>query len=318
MASPSFLVVGHVTKDLYPRPNGATYDLGGGATYAALAARRLEQPQVALLTRADPEVAARLTLLLEGVAIHCLPAAATTTFRNEYAAGKRRQQLLDVAPPIDIADVPAAWRGAPVVLLAPVAGELPANLVDAFPQALLGLALQGWLRHRGADGLVEPAPWGEASAALARADVVVLSEEDVAGNEALVAQYAAQTRLLALTRGAGGASIYWRGRRNHSPAFAARELDPTGAGDVFAAALLIACSQGQEPLAAARFAHCAASFAVEAAGPAGVPRLEQVMARLANAGHTRPTNPNQPHNIPRQHAGDQGGGAEGDRGACRG
>ena len=67
------------------------------------------------------------------------------------------------------------------------------------------------------------------------------------------------------------------------PPLDAQELEPTGAGDVFAASFLVALGEGQEPLDAAQFAACAASFAVEAPGVAGVfENRAEVEARLAD------------------------------------
>lgn len=278
MVTPSFLAIGHVTRDLL----ADGYVLGGGATYAALTALRLGQ-RPALLTRAEPAVAERLRAALAGVAVLCLPSPRTTTFHNDYGANGREQRLLAVAEPLGPADLPPEWRAASVVLLAPVAGDVPGELVDCFPDSLLGLAAQGWLRRRSADGVVRPAPWQGGEAALSRADLVVFSEEDVAGNETLVARYAAQTRLLALTQGARGVTLYHHGRPVRVPAFPAAEVDPTGAGDVFCAAFLIAYQAGREPLAAARYANCAASFAVEQQGTAGIPSRAQVAARLRAA-----------------------------------
>ena len=65
------------------------------------------------------------------------------------------------------------------------------------------------------------------------------------------------------------------------PPVAAREVDPTGAGDVFAAAYLIAYHESRDPVYAATYASCAASFAVEAPGMEGIPTRAQVASRLA-------------------------------------
>jgi 1D-myo-inositol 3-kinase len=281
VSTPGFLAIGHVTKDLLAEG----YALGGGVTFAVLTALRLGQ-RPALLTRAEPAVAEQLRAALAGVAIVCLPSPLTTTFRNTYGANGRLQHLLAVAEPLGPADLPPEWRTASVVLLAPVAGEVPGEMVDCFPDSLLGLAAQGWLRRRAPDGLVLPAPWQGGEAALARADLVVFSEEDVAENETLVARYADQTRLLALTQGARGVTLYQQGRQVTVPAFPAVEVDPTGAGDVFGAAFLIAFQSEREPLAAARFANCAASFAVEQRGTSGIPSRAQVIARLRLAADT--------------------------------
>ncbi len=277
MATPSFLAIGHVTKDL----GDGDWGVGGGVTYAALAARRLGY-EAAVLTRAGSDLAAALGTALAGVEVLCLPSAATTTFRNAYRAGRRVQHLVALGEPIRAADVPPLWRAAPLVLLAPVAGELEAGLWQLFPRSLLGLSAQGWLRRRAADGRVFPAPWPGAAAALARADVTVFSEEDVGEDWQVVRAYAAQTRLLALTQGPRGATLFVDGVAQHVPAFPVREVDPTGAGDVFAAALLIAYYETHDPLAAARFANCAASFVVTQTGTAGIPTRAQVIERLGD------------------------------------
>lgn len=280
VATPSIVVVGHVTKDLV----ADGYNLGGGVTFAALAARALGYaPRV--LTRACPSVGAALAAILPGAEVRRLESKLTTTFRNTYVDGRREQHLATVAEPIEAADVPSHWRPAPLVLLAPVAGEIPAGVVQAFPKAMLGLAAQGWLRGREPNGAVHFAPWRHSPAFLARADVVVFSEEDVGGDMALVAEYASRTKVLALTRGARGATIFSGGVTFEVPAFPVNELEPTGAGDVFATALLIAYNETRDLPAAARFASCAASFVVQRLGSAGIPTRSQVIARL-NAAAT--------------------------------
>lgn len=60
-------------------------------------------------------------------------------------------------------------------------------------------------------------------------------------------------------------------------------MDPTRAGDVFAAAFLVEYCRSGDPLASARFAGCAASFCVEAQGTAGIPPLAQVEEKLGNS-----------------------------------
>ena len=88
--------------------------------------------------------------------------------------------------------------------------------------------------------------------------------------------------LLVIKRGEHGVLVT-RDRFFAAPAMPLeRVVDPTGAGDVFAAAYLVGYRETGEPLEAARFASCAASICVEAGGLAGVPTLGQVNARLAS------------------------------------
>jgi sugar/nucleoside kinase (ribokinase family) len=83
-----------------------------------------------------------------------------------------------------------------------------------------------------------------------------------------------------MTQGARGCTVFVNGEARQIPGFPAREVDPTGAGDVFAAAFLVRLSETHDPFQAARFANATASFCVEASGVTGIPTREQVQARL--------------------------------------
>ncbi len=274
MGRPEFLVVGHICQDVVP--DG--YRLGGTATYAAITAQRLGlQPGV--VTRAAPETLR--TDLLQGVAVHLLPSDVTTTFENRYQDGRRTQRIHAVAGSIGPEDVPSEWRGVPIVLLAPLAQEVHPGLARSFPGALLGVVPQGWMRAWDGTGHVQRVAWVSAEDVLPHVRAVVVSEEDVGGDVALVERWAAWVECLALTQGARGATLYWRGQARHMPPRAAREVDPTGAGDVFAAAFLIRLSETGDPVDAARFANAVASFSVEAPGPVGIPWRHEAEAWLA-------------------------------------
>jgi sugar/nucleoside kinase (ribokinase family) len=54
------------------------------------------------------------------------------------------------------------------------------------------------------------------------------------------------------------------------------QVDPTGAGDIFATAFFIAMASGAQPLAATRFAACLAARSVTRVGLASAPRLDEV------------------------------------------
>ena len=60
-----------------------------------------------------------------------------------------------------------------------------------------------------------------------------------------------------------------------------RDADRTGAGDVFAAALLVAVAEGAQAVAAVRFAMAAAACSIEGVGPAAIADRPTVQRRLA-------------------------------------
>lgn len=269
-----YLVVGHVTCDL--TPDGG-FRVGGTATYAALAAYGLGA-RVGVLTSAEPSF--QLFSATPDIQVARRTALQTTTFENIYVSGHRQQYVRAVAAMLTGDDMPPGWECTPIVHLGPVAQEIAPSLVDHLRCGLLGVTPQGWLRHWDEYGLVSPAAWLEAGDLLARADAVILSLEDLGGDRDLLTRYIHQSRLLVQTVGSEGAIVYHGGCATRTLAYEVVELDPTGAGDVFAAAFLLRLFETNDAIEAARYANSAASFVVEGVGIANVPTREQVEWRL--------------------------------------
>jgi sugar/nucleoside kinase (ribokinase family) len=89
--------------------------------------------------------------------------------------------------------------------------------------------------------------------------------------------------ILAVTDGPRGCEIFWSGQRERVPAPTRASLDPTGAGDIFAAAFFIALQRGDEPIKAAQLAIRLASDSVTRPGISGVPSARQLPTRGAPA-----------------------------------
>jgi hypothetical protein len=219
---------------------------------------------------------------LGGTYVARIPAEFTTCFVNEYSGGKRRQTIESVAEKLTYEQILPEWRNTPVVHLGPLNQELDASIVNRFPRSLIGVTPQGWMREWDESGLVRAIDWADADKVFQRADVVVISEDDVA-DKSIIEGWAAKARMLVVTLGDRGVDVYRQGEAEpfHSPAFkSAIEVDPTGAGDVFAAAFLWHLHQsGGDWKRAADWANCVASFVVEKRGVAGVPKLAEVEKR---------------------------------------
>jgi hypothetical protein len=270
-----FVAVGHVTID---RVSGGTRRLGGAAAFASQTAARLGL-RSGLLTSAASDFPYWGSL--EGVEIHCQEAARTTEFENVYEVCERRQRVLAQAAPLtesSLGSMLPRLREDAAVLYCPVVHEVQVLLAPLAPRGLSGVAPQGYFRRWNENGIVRPRDWENALDALAPAHLVVMSEEDHFAPEELAEDFPG--RAFVVTKGAKGARIYSEGDVYDLPAFPAVEVDPTGAGDVFAAAFLVALREGQAVIRAARFAACAAALAVEAPGVAGIPTRGAVEARL--------------------------------------
>jgi hypothetical protein len=276
--TPDYLLLGHFTRDVLP--DGTTTP-GGTSLYAALTAHRLGR-NVGVVS-APAELPAGWPAAIQ-IAFH--PSPAPPTFENRYTPEGRKQTLHAASQPITLEAIPAAWHAARLIHLGPVLGETPERLVDAFPGALLGVTPQGWMRtwNEPLPGPVLYRPWRPAPRVLERIDALVLSIEDVYGDEVLVEGYARHCPLVALTRGAQGSTLFVRGVRHKIPAFPAIERDPTGAGDVFAATLFTRLHETGDALEAARFASYIAALSVEGAGISRIPARDEIELGLAAHG----------------------------------
>lgn len=276
MPGPAIVVCGHVTLDHLPGGIAA----GGSAFYAGRALAALGA-RARVLTAAGPDFP-RAALAGLDVALAAAPRA-TTTFANAYAPdGSRTQRVLAAAPPLDPALFPAGWRSPEALLLAPVLGELdvPA-FVAAADARLVGLCVQGLVREVSPDGAVRPRRLALAGADLAGVGVAFVGDDEARADADLVPRLAAAVPVVAFTHGAGGCEVIVRGRSRRVGIHPAREVDPTGAGDVFAAAFLLALSRGEDPVDAARLGAAAASIAVEGRGGESLARVGEAFERCA-------------------------------------
>jgi len=263
-----YLVIGHVTRDLV----GDSFTLGGTAAYSARTARALGC-QAGIVTSASPDL--DLSEVFDGVVVARSASRHTTTFENVYLPGERRQIIHSQAATLVPEMIPVGWRSA-IVHVGPIAGECATSLSDIFDNSFLGITPQGWLRRWDESGRVAYGEWRSAEQWLKRADAVVLSDEDVRGDQRLIETYAARTRLLAVTHGVVGCTVYSDGSSREFESQDVVQVDPTGAGDIFAAVFFIALNQGRDPWAAARLANCVAACSVTRSGLKGVPTSEEI------------------------------------------
>jgi len=294
---PEVVVVGSASRDIAADdPRG--WRLGGGVSYGALTTARLGL-RTGALVGVDEEAsgATELGLLRSaGVDVRLVPLAHGPVFVNIERPEGRLQLCHDRSDPLPIDAVPVAWSSAPGWILAPVAAELPDAWASVPPgEATVAVGWQGLLRELVPGQAVRDlAPSG--SPVLARADLVGLSRDDVDREIQLATLYSALRpgATLAITQGdRGGLVVDGVGedgalRLRHYPAVRSHDVvDPTGAGDVFLAALAAArieprlvggrLAKGLDMLLAA----ATASLVLEAPGLHGVPERDAVGRRMA-------------------------------------
>ena len=283
-----FLGIGHLCRDIISDKSDEMsdisdeaadpYRLGGSAAYAGIAAHRLGADAALVTSHSesfDPDLPPEID-------VRCVPAEETTTFENRYGRdGARTQRLHSRAADLVGSAVPPdlAESGADALYFCPLADEVKPCALDAVQGGFAGASIQGWLREWDERGNVRPKRMTDAETILPRLDALILSEEDIAPFPGELERLRRLTRMVVLTRGRNGAVLYEGGRTEPFPAYRAQERDPTGAGDVFAAAFLIRYAQTGQAGDAVDFANCAGSFAVESVGTEGAPTEEQIRKR---------------------------------------
>jgi sugar/nucleoside kinase (ribokinase family) len=270
--APDFVAIGHVTLDETPgglRP-------GGSALYAGLMAYH-HGLRVGILTSHGPDFPT--DALPSGIEVVRVPARATTRFAIEYTSAGRTLALQARASPLLPAHLPPHFADAGLAYLAPVADEVASDFAGAFPEAAVGAGAQGWCRVWDRVGRVIMRAWPNPAPVLSHLQALFFSEDDVAGWEPRALELYQHVPVGALTFAERGAVLFVNGERYRIAAAPAVEADPTGAGDVFAAAFLIHYNRTGDPIEAAAFAAVAGAITVERAGIAGVPARDELAAR---------------------------------------
>ena len=286
---PTVLVVGAASRDVTADdPRG--WRLGGGVTYSALALGRLGF-RVRALIGVDAEAASARELDLlrsAGVVITLVELASGPIFDNV------RHWCLATSDPMPVTSIPRHWTSDnDALLLAPVADEVDERWAE-LGGPTVALAWQGLLRDlEPGREIARRAP--RPNALLRGARLVGVSREDLAPGTAPadLADLLQPGGTLAVTDGDRGGKLL-RAVDGAAPALARTypaipsdgTVDPTGAGDVFLAAMLGTMVQPSlldgldDPTT---LAAAAASLTVEAPGLLGVPDLAEVRRRAARA-----------------------------------
>ena len=272
-APPRVLVVGHLTEDR-TREGPPARRRG---RLRRLLAHRFGAPTT-ILTAAD--AAFPFLDALAGIRILRLPSDARTRFDNHYRKdGARRQRILDRAAEIPepaLRRTVAALPPGSAVLYAPVARELGGSGTLPRPSgegSFAAAAPQGLLRRWDAEGRVAVSRPDGLADRLAALDLVSLAEAELPEATPAAGPPAGDH-----ARTAGSAAAPPGLPDEEVPPAPAAETDPTGAGDVFAAALFVSLWRGLPLGRAAGLAAAAAAISVESPGTAGVPTLEQAAA----------------------------------------
>ena len=253
-----YLVVGHVTRDVAEdSPTG--YTAGGTVTFGGRLAQAMGC-KTAVLTSSRPDY--DLSEILAGIELKSIPSEHDSIFANIYEGNNRVQMLYEVAEKITIADLPDEWRDAAVVHLGPLTNEVEPAMIHEFPNSLIGITPQGWMRRWGDDCRVWARSFPAEQMLLGKAHATVISEEDLVDDE-MLGRYIEWAQILVMTQNYAGCTVFYDGNVHQVPAPKIDLVEPTGAGDIFATAFFVQLHRnGGDPIQAAEFANHVAAHSV--------------------------------------------------------
>lgn len=268
-----FLAIGHVCHDWTPAGNV----LGGTTSYASLFARKMNL-QTAILTSfgSDFEFQNRF----QNISLHSIPSEKTTFFKNVYDGSNRQQFLLEKSNNIFTNHIPDDFQNPKMALLGPIANEIDYSVLEKFDNSMVAVCPQGWMRKWNSSGKISHEMLEDWSI-FKKADIVILSEEDLNFQFDLIPKLAELFNILVVTKGENGADVFSNNNKHTFSSFSAEMIDPTGAGDIFATAFLIKYFETNDISQAANFANAAASFCIEKKGIEGIASQEEILKRVA-------------------------------------
>ncbi len=238
-------LIGNLSRDERP---GRPPHVGGGPYHGARALQRLRVPAhvVARCAAADRE-ALLPPLVRLGTPVSYVPGVSTAAFSFDYEGDRREMRVESLGDTWLPADLPAlpTTRWAHVAPLA--RGEFPLETLAALARRCrISLDGQGLVRAPEVGPLRLDGDFDHEI--LRHVWVLKLAEEEA---EVLGDPVALGVPEVMVTRGSRGSTLYLAGRSEQIPAHALPG-DPTGAGDAFATAYVVARNAGFAPAGAAR------------------------------------------------------------------
>lgn len=290
--------IGHLSKDELVIDGKFFECLGGSVAYSSITASKMgfrvgiiskigydfNESYLRLLTRYNVDLS-----MVRRVPVK------STSFRNVYRGGFRRQYLLALCRKITVRDVDLSRFRSKVYYFGPIYKEVSINLLEkvASMEGKCVLDVQGYCRSRGLDGLIHLVRWKQLKkalrsvwifkASLEEARCLVKSRDLV---EICVDLRSMGPEIVLITMGAEGAVCHAFEETLFSPSIKARVVDPTGAGDVFLASFTMSYLSSNDLIDSLAYAVAASSFTVEKYGVSGIPDRRMVLSRV---NHVKPS-----------------------------
>ncbi|MBI63841.1 MAG: hypothetical protein CL778_00990 [Chloroflexi bacterium] len=277
--SPDFISLGLLSFDINDYGDG-TYlkNPGGAVAYSSkLASDHQMNPGIVTSCGKDYDI----EILLPDTKTIIYPSENTTTFMNTYNLEERNQALLLHSNKIPQQIIPKEWKKPKIFFAGPVLHEIPKDSINWFQADFSYIVPQGWFRRWSDDGIIEIISHMANNEFNKKWDLMVLSEEESKNlSKELLLGWA---KIICITKSSDGANIFCDNgdEFNISAIKVPDVVDPTGAGDIWAAAMAIKLYSGSSIIEAGNYASAAAALSIESYGFCNSFRSSEIINKIS-------------------------------------
>ncbi|MEM2087650.1 MAG: PfkB family carbohydrate kinase [Thermoproteota archaeon] len=278
-------VVGALTIDVNRSRGGVYRYVGGGGFYSSASLSRIGVETVlftAYGSDMDPEWVERLRRMR--VTIHREELEESIVFENFYEDSLRLQKSYG-EPARKIHHSSQQFSGFDAVHVTPVLNEVDYRVFEELAKAgcKVSIDAQGFVRRVGEDGYVHNVKRMLSEDALKSVNYVHMNFEEqmfFLNRDVKELFDINPSMVVEITNSEHGSIVMDKHRCFYIPALEARALDPTGAGDVYAAVFLAKHAESRDLLESGLYASACASIKVEKTGPVFDFSLSEVKHRV--------------------------------------
>ncbi len=264
------LIVGHYCHDTLIHSNGShSAALGGSAAYMSSVFSSIRQ-SCSVVSKVGADFAYHHQISHPPMISNQSP---TTQFIADFTRGERIARVAAICDPIYPSDLPES-NEFEIGLAVGIVGEvLPDTFLRLAQKSKYFLCdIQGLIRTFDANGKVENRPL-ESTPYIELIDKISFLKASRIEAEFMDLQKLRHQTCILVTEGELGCTVYQGNREFRVPAFAATEVDPTGAGDCFLAGFTAGILRGFPLERAVRVGNYFGGLAVS---QVGVPHLKDV------------------------------------------
>jgi sugar/nucleoside kinase (ribokinase family) len=258
-----FVSIGHVSYDINEYSDGSIVKNPGGAVaYASvLALNHGMKPGIITACGDDYDY----EIFLPNIRVCASKSLHTTTFMNDYRADVRKQAIIYNSNKITKNLIPKNWMKPKIFFAGPLLHEIPKSSIGWIQADFSYIVPQGWFRKWNQEGIINIQGNLSDLKFNHRWDLLVLSEEE--SKSFTKEQLLDCAKIVCITKSSKGAKIYCETGENYFiPSYIVKDLDPTGAGDIWATAMAIKLHSGSKPIDAGYYASAAAAISIESFG----------------------------------------------------